>query len=72
MSFILDSGASDHMVWSQKWLVHCHEIQRRGIMLGDGNKVLATHHGNVELKASIRYESDQYDRPFVLQGVSFT
>ena len=67
--FLLDSGASDHMVWCQEWLEDCHDIQPRGIVLGDGNRVCATHRGKLVLKTTEGYENDQNERRLVLRGI---
>ena len=37
-AFLLDSGASDHMVRRRDWLQDIREIEPRGIILGDGKE----------------------------------
>lgn len=45
-TFLLDSGASNHMVSDADWLEGIVEIERLSIVLGDGRVLSATHQGD--------------------------
>ena len=47
--FILDSGASDHMISDVNALFNVHDIPPREIYLGNGSVVLSNSSGNLEL-----------------------
>lgn len=51
--FLLDSGASDHMVLCKDWLEDLQKIEPRGIILGNGGNVFATHKGRMRLRTTL-------------------
>ena len=58
--FLLDSGASDHMVLRKDLLRGCEKIDPRDIVLGDGKRVFATHRGSLVLKTRLSFGNDYY------------
>lgn len=70
-TFLLDSGASDHMVWTKEWPHEWKEIELRAIMLGDGERVFSTHRGTLVLQTFVGREQDLYERILVIHGVLY-
>ena len=67
--FLLDSGASDHMVLCENWLRNVRKIQPRAIVLGDGNRVYANSKGTLALQTFIGSPGDLYERNIILCDV---
>lgn len=65
--FLLDFGASDHMVVREDWLQDCRSIKPRGIVLGDGKRGFATHCGTLVLRTIVSAGSQHYVRFIVLK-----
>lgn len=71
IEFLPDSGASDHMVQCSDWLRDVRQIELKGIVLGNGNKVYATHRRTLVLGTRIGTGNDIYERDIVLKQVLF-
>lgn len=69
--FLVDSGASDHMVWNRNWLQDARAIEPRAIMLGDGKRVFATHRGTLSVQTFVGTPGDLHERIMVVTGVLF-
>ena len=59
------------MVWNKDWLRNCEHINNRGILLGDGNKMFATHRGTLVFRTPIRNYEKEHDRFIFLRDVLY-
>lgn len=52
---LLDSGASDHMVWDRKWLSDMKNVSSRSIILRNGATVTGNRSGSMLLDATLMH-----------------
>ena len=52
--FVIDSGASDHMVWDESMLAFKEKIHPRTIVLGNGSTLVAKRKGDVLVAGTLR------------------
>ena len=64
--FIMDSGASDHMVHDSSLLFNPREAATRRIVLGDGRTIDATLQGDVHVKNVLRGRANEVIRRYVV------
>lgn len=69
VEFVIDSGASDHMVRKAEWLKRRKNIRPRPILLGNGKTVLAKESGTLVLNATISDKEEVYIYKLCLQEV---
>lgn len=69
--FLLDSGAPDHIVQCKDWLGDLLAIAPRRIILGNGQRLFATHKGTLILRTTLKASGDQYETTVVLFDVLF-
>lgn len=69
--FLLDSGASDHMVMSKNVFKDMEAIPPRPIVLGDGTRVYGSFRGSVCLRTWIGEIGDLYERTIELSDVLY-
>ena len=69
VEFVIDSGASDHMVRRAEWLTKRKNIRPRAILLGNGKTVMARESGTLALSATIRYKEEVYTYELFLDDV---
>lgn len=69
--FIFDSGASDHMVWSNDYLRDIVDIEPRPITVGKGNIVYASQRGILSLRTFVGPDKNRDERVLVIQEVLF-
>lgn len=66
LTFILNSGASHHMVYCKEWITNQREIRPLPIVLSNGRKVYWTQTGIVYLGTHVGNPQDQYESVFGL------
>lgn len=69
--FLLDSGASDHIVCELDWLYNARKLTTQRIVLGDGHRLGAIHRGDLRLKTRVAYNDESYTRTLTLADVLF-
>lgn len=69
--FLLDSGASNYMLSCRDWIRSLEPIDSRGIILGDGSRVFATHRGKLVLRTTVGGPGKQCKRFLVLNEVLY-
>ena len=69
--FLLDSGISDHMVWSRDWLENVEEIEPRAVILGDGTRGFATCRRTLMLRTVLEASDDRYEGSVIHHKVLF-
>lgn len=71
-SFLVDSGASEHMVWKRKWIQDTREVNTsRVIMLGDCKRLFSTHLRTLTTQTFVGTSGDLHERIIMLKDVFF-